>query len=182
MKNNDNTGLVCRADFGFFDRMNIKRLYNSAFPPSERKPLSIIYSMRKKGKTDIWYFEKNGRFVGFAATINSDSLILIDYLAVSEKHRGEGIGTKMLDRLFEIYRGKGVFVEIEKDDGSDEKQRRKRFYENCGMTSLSTDALLFDVPMELMGLNCTLDFDSYREFYRINYSEYAAKNIKRLRE
>jgi len=55
--------------------------------------------MRKKGKTDVWYFSEKGKFAGFATTINSDELILLDYLAVPEALQGRGIGAKMLESL-----------------------------------------------------------------------------------
>ena len=60
------------------DWIRIRRLYARAFPPSERKPFSMILSMRRKGKTDVWCFYQDGRFAGFASTINGDGLILID--------------------------------------------------------------------------------------------------------
>ena len=55
----------------------IYRLYRRAFPRNERKPFHIIVSMWRKGKTDVWYFESNRRFAGFASTINAADLILL---------------------------------------------------------------------------------------------------------
>ena len=161
--------------------LNIYRLYLDAFPASERKPFSIIRSMQKKGKTDVWYFEKDGRFAGFATTINGSDRILLDYLAVARKMRGHGIGTEILQHLRTQYEGKSVFLEIERlcpeAPNAEERIRRKRFYLSCGMTELNVAARVFGVEMELLGWNCTLDFDEYRRFYRDNYSEYAARNI-----
>ena len=42
--------------------LRIYKLYLQAFPRYERKPFAVIRSMYKKGSTDIWYFEKDGRF------------------------------------------------------------------------------------------------------------------------
>ena len=44
--------------------LRIYRLYQSAFPNNEKKPFSMIRSMYKKGKSDVWYFEENGIFAG----------------------------------------------------------------------------------------------------------------------
>ena len=48
------------------------------------------------------------------------------------------------------------------------------------MTELGTAAKLFGVDMELLGYDCSLTFDEYREFYRTNYGEFAAKNIRHI--
>ena len=169
---------------GFWKWLQIYRLYFEAFPPDERKPFSIIRRMRKKGKTDVWYFSENGRFAGFATTINSPSLILLDYLAVPQNLRGGGLGAKMLEGLKETYNGRGIFVEIERArDGVEnlsEKIRRKRFYERAGFRALHVTAMVFGVEMELLGLNCEIDFDGYKAFYRDEYSPWAAEHIGRI--
>lgn len=163
--------------------IKIYRLYQKAFPVNERKPFFIIRSMQKKGKTDVWYLEKEGTFVGFATTINGSDRILLDYLAVVEKKRGKGIGTEMLKLLRTQYEGKGVFLEIEQlcadAPNAEERIRRKRFYISCGMKELNVSARVFGVEMELLGWDCTMDYEDYNLFYRDNYSEFAADHIQR---
>lgn len=160
----------------------IYRLYHGAFPTDERKPFSIIRSMQKKGKTDVWYLEKDGAFAGFASTINGEDRILLDYLAVSKKKRGRGIGSEMMKLLRDTYAEKSVFLEIERVCASapnaKERIRRKQFYLSCGMRDLGVCARVFGVEMELLGWGEDIDFESYRAFYRDNYSEFAASHIK----
>ena len=162
--------------------IKIYRLYKKAFPKNERKPFSIIRFMQKKGKTDVWYLENDGTFVGFTTTINGSDLILLDYLAVDEKNRGKGIGTEMLKLLRKQYKGKGVFLEIEQlcadAPNAEERIRRKRFYISCGMRELNVYAHVFGVEMELLGWDCAMNYDDYQSFYRDNYGEFAAGNIK----
>ena len=171
----------CFQAQGFLQWLKIRKLYKKAFPRAERKPLSIIKSMQKSQKTDVWFFEKDGRFVGFASTINGDEIILLDYLAVDTACRGMGIGSEILKTLRQQYTGKGVFVEIERVkegvDASDHRRKRKQFYITNGMTELDVTAKVFGVEMELMGWDCHLDFDAYQSFYRNYYSEFAAKNL-----
>ena len=95
-----------------FGWLCIRWLYISAFPTNERKPFSRILSMMREGKSDIWYFEKDGCFAGFATTIHDEDLILIDYLAVVGKKRASGVGSAMLAALKERSE-KALFVEIE---------------------------------------------------------------------
>lgn len=171
----------CSQAQGFLQWAKIRKLYKKAFPRAERKPLSIIKSMQKSRKSDVWFFEKDGRFVGFAATINGDEIILLDYLAVDTARRGMGIGSEILQSLRQQYTGKGVFVEIERvkesADASDHRRKRKQFYITNGMNELGVTAKVFGVEMELMGWDCHLDFDAYQSFYRDYYSEFAAKNL-----
>lgn len=160
----------------------IYRLYCTAFPSYERKPFSVIRSMQKKGKSDVWYFEQNKKFAGLVTTINSDDVILIDYFAVSPESRGRGIGSEIIVQLKDYYSGKGIFVEIEsvfeECENPKERLRRKQFYINNGLLPMKVMVILFGVKMELMGINCTMTYDEYYAFYRDNYGEFAANNIR----
>ena len=171
----------CFQAQGFLQWSKIRKLYKNAFPRAERKPLYIIKSMQKSRKTDVWFFEKDGRFVGFASTINGDGLILLDYLAVDTACRGMGIGSEILQTIRRQYTGKGVFVEIERvkegADASDHRRKRKQFYIANGMSELDVAAKVFGVEMELMGWDCRFDFDAYQSFYRDYYSAFAARNL-----
>lgn len=161
--------------------LGIYRLYHSAFPKSERKPFSMIRKMARKGKTDVWRVQRDGKMLGLAITINGEKEILLDYLAVSPRHRGEGIGTRILEKLGSIYPDKGLFLEIESvyDDtpNQPERQRRKEFYLRCGLVPMNVMVNLFGVKMELLGRNCTLTYDQYHAFYHDNYSPWAAEHI-----
>lgn len=163
--------------------LKLYKLYCQAFPSFERKPFSIIRSMQKKGKSDIWYFEKDGKFAGLVFTINSNDVILIDYLAIVSHRRGEGIGSAIITQLRDYYIDKGIFVEIEsvfdECENKAERLRRKQFYLNNGMIPMKVMVILFGVEMELLGLNCSLTYDEYYSFYKDNYGDFAAKNIKK---
>ncbi len=160
-------------------------LYRSAFPRCERKPFSRITSMAKACRADLWTIREDGDFAGFAATVNAPELVLLDYLAMSKKYRGWGIGTAAMRTLMDHYRDRGLFVEIEStfEDAENlrERQKRKQFYVNCGMEPMGTEADLFGVRMELLGVRCHLDFESYRSFYRDHYSPWAAEHVKEVR-
>jgi GNAT superfamily N-acetyltransferase len=160
----------------------IRLLYREAFPRCERKPFSIILAMAEKGRTDLWCFEDEHGFAGMAATINGKDNILIDYLAVAKRRRGKGLGSEMLSLLLEHYKNYGVFLEIEMVDpkakNNAERIRRKEFYLKAGLTQMDTRVKLFGVDMELLGKNCHLTFDEYRNFYLTNYGKFAYDNIK----
>ena len=161
--------------------LRVRRLYGKAFPPGEKKPFGVIVRMWRRGKTDVWCFRQGGRFAGFASTINSDRLIMIDYLAVPETMRGRGIGARAMAAICDAYADKGVFVEIESpfEPGADqpERIRRKAFYERCGFTPSRTMADVFGVRYELMCRRCSVDYETYHAFYREQYSAWAAEHI-----
>lgn len=166
------------------DWLRIRLLYRRAFPRYERKPFKIIRRMHKEGRTDVWLAEKDGRFAGLAATINGD-VILLDYLAVHEKLRNQGVGSAFLQALLNLYEDRGLFVEIEaadRDDPTGEKLRRKQFYLRNGLMDMHVVAILFGVRMELLGRGCDLDFDEYRDFYRTYYNAWAAEHVVRPEE
>ena len=87
----------------------------------------------------------------------------------------------MLKHMLALYGSKGLFVEIEnpfeKCDNRDERLRRRNFYIQNGMQPLNVFACVFGVNMELLGCGVDITFDRYREFYRSNYSDFAAKHI-----
>ena len=159
-------------------------LYRSAFPREERKPFSRILKTARAGKADLWTIRTGGRFAGFAATVNAEELILLDYFAVKASLRGRGVGREALMALMEVYRDRGFFVEIEStfEDAPNarDRERRKKFYVNCGMEPMGTEADVFGVRMELLGVRCFLDFEGYRSFYRDNYSPWVADHIREV--
>lgn len=166
------------------DWLRIRRLYGSAFPASERKPFGIILRMHRRGKTDVWVIRQEGRFAGFATTINGDGLILIDYLAIPGALRGQGVGSGALRELCAAYPGCGLFVEIESPfepgDDQPERLRRRTFYQRCGFQPSRTMADVFGVPMELLCHRCTIDFPAYHTFYCTHYGQWAGGHIKPL--
>ena len=159
-------------------------LYRSAFPSSERKPFSIIVKTARSGQTDLWTVRSGGRFAGFASTVNGQEIVLLDYFAVKKKFRGQGTGSAALKKLMQYYQNRGFFVEIEstfeKAEDLPQRKKRKEFYVNCGMVPMSTEADVFGVRMELLGVRCHLCFADYRNFYRENLSPWAAEHIREV--
>lgn len=159
-------------------------LYRSAFPQSERKPFRVILKMARAGRADLWSIRADGRFAGFAATVNGKEIVLLDYFAVKKSLRGMGIGREALGLLQKQYHDRGFFVEIESTfeaaENRPERRKRKEFYVNCGLEPMGTEADVFGVRMELLGIRCHLDFEDYRNFYRDEYSPWAADHIREV--
>lgn len=176
--------LTYSAPRGLLQWAEVYYLYQKAFPKSEKKPFSMIRRMHRLGKSDVWRFERNGKFAGLIITINGEKNVLLDYLAVDEKQRGSGIGSEILERMKAHYPDKGVFLEIESVyedcENKAERIRRKHFYEKCGMESMDVFVWLFGVKMELMSFGCKMTYEEYHAFYRDNYNQWAADHIQKV--
>lgn len=175
---------LIKAD-SFLKIWRIKGLYRAAFPKCERKPFKIIREMQRRGKTDLWYFEEDGKFLGMASTINGSGLILLDYFAVRKDLRGKGYGKRMLKAFIESYEGMGVFGEIETTlvdcPDIEKRKRRKNFYLSVGLSPMGVEVNLFGVRMELIGINTPpLTFEEYRNFYKENYTDRVLMHIKEI--
>ncbi len=167
---------------GFFDWFPLYRLYLSAFPAAERKPFWMIRRMYRRGVTDVWCLQHQGRFAGLAITINSPQVVLLDYFAIHPKLRGQGVGTAALQALDAWYDPRGFYVEIEStlipSAEREMRLRRKRFYLAAGLEEMHTTARLFGVEMELLGKRCHLNYQQYHAFYRDHYSQWAANHVE----
>ena len=156
-------------------------LYRRSFPRAERKPFLTILKKYRQHNTDIWCICREDRFLGFASTMNSPDLIMLDYLVIAGQYRGRGIGTAAMMQILEKYAEIPFLLEIESpyEPGPDQmlRQKRRQFYVNCGLESLHIMADVFGVKMELLGRNCRISFDEYRDFYRDFYKPWAADHI-----
>lgn len=163
---------------------SISRLYHTAFPRYERKPFWMILLMSLAGKTDVWVLEKDGEYSGFAATMGTGDMVLLDYFAVAPEQRSRGLGSEALRLLQEHYRDRRFFLEIESvyedADNLPERQRRKRFYLANGMSELHIMADLFGTKMELLGYQCSLSYAEYRSLYVACLGKWTAKHVEEL--
>ncbi|MBO5051477.1 MAG: GNAT family N-acetyltransferase, partial [Clostridia bacterium] len=76
------------------DTTLVRQLYESAFPPEEKKPFSLILKKSDEGSMEILSIEEDdGSFLGLAIFILYKELALLDYFAISPERRGGGVGT-----------------------------------------------------------------------------------------
>lgn len=147
----------------------IKKLYLTAFPRQERKPFLQILKQRAKGLLEVWVAVDEGVPVGFAITAVTDSLVLLDYLAVSDVHRSKGLGSGILRALAETYSGTPIFLEIEKpcEQAGNQAERlaRKAFYLRNGYRESGINVMLWGVRMEILTTADQLTFSECERIY-----------------
>lgn len=128
-----------------------EREMKDTFPRAELKPLKAMLRMQAEGKYDVLgYYDEQGEQLAYACVCKAAEPVLMDYLAVTAAHRGEGIGSKFLSALMnarDLY--PSIMLEIEAvDDAQDEddhatRSRRQHFYERLGFVRTTTEAHVF---------------------------------------
>lgn len=125
-----------RITRGYYNLKEVKKLYLTAFPPSERMPFWFMMLRTKKDMVDFLGVYDGSKFVGMVYIMKRKDLIYIQYFAINGKHRSEGYGSKVLTALKERYKGGRIILEIEEvtpdAENYDQRLRRKAFYEKNG--------------------------------------------------
>ncbi len=147
----------------------MKTLYNSAFPPAERKPFSVLLHKQKQGVADILAIDGGEGFAGFAVVVKHADLAMLEYFAVDPAVRGKGLGGQTLALLYEKYAGSRFFLEIEvpEENAANAEQRilRKAFYLRNGLGETGVTVSVAGVVMELLAWRCSITYDEYYAFY-----------------
>ncbi len=148
--------LVHVEDFARIEEIYHTRLEQD-FPDNERKPLSSIRRMWECGSYEVRVFERDGEVLAYAFFLRLGDNGLLDYFAVDEEHRGEGLGTRFLSRLAECLQGLScVLVEAEDPEkavnGSDRvrRERRLRFYKRSAFRQTALTSTVFGADYRVL--------------------------------
>lgn len=148
----------------------IEKLYMSAFPKVERKPFQLILQKQKEGTMELLSIEEDHKFLGLAIFAHDKDIALLDYFAISEEIRGQGIGSRAIKALQKIYNGKRFVLEIEttKKPCNDHelREKRKEFYLRNGLHTMNFDVNLFGVEMEILSNAAHLTYEEYLDVYK----------------
>lgn len=148
----------------------IEDLYLRAFPRSERKPFALMVQKQSEGTMELLSIEEENAFLGLAIFAHDKDIALLDYFAISDEIRGQGIGSRAIKALQKIYAGKRFVLEIEttKKPCSDLEMRehRKAFYLRNGLHTMDFDVNLFGVEMEMLSNAEHLTYEEYLDVYK----------------
>ena len=164
----------------------IEDLYMRAFPKSERKPFKLMVKKQSEGTMELLSIEEENAFLGLAIFAYDKDIALLDYFAISDHMRGQGIGSRAIKALQKIYAGKRFVLEIEttkKPCGDLEmREHRKAFYHRNGLHTMDFDVNLFGVEMEVLSNGNHLNFDEYLDVYKNACGLKFADKIHLIRE
>lgn len=136
----------------------LRQLYEqeltATFPPEELKPLSAMEDLLRRGLYTPLGFYEDGALAAYALLWHTpeSGCVLLDYLGVTEKLRGHGLGSQALRETWAAAseRFSTLLLEVEApgDPAGPEYEtrvRRIRFYERCGCRYAGFDCALFGV-------------------------------------
>ena len=164
----------------------IEDLYMRAFPKPERKPFQLMVKKQAEGTMELLSIEEENQFLGLAIFAHDKDIALLDYFAISDEMRGQGVGSRAIKALQKIYAGKRFVLEIEttKKPCNDLEMRNKRkgFYLRNGLHTMDFDVMLFGVEMEMLSNADHLNFDEYLDVYKNACGLKYADKIHLIRE
>lgn len=113
----------------------IKKLYLSAFPPSERREFEQLKSLIYNQECAINLIFDFGKLAGVVVFWNFPKFIFLEHLAVEPEMRNQGTGKRVLG-LIQKTCNKPVILETE-IPGDEISRRRIDFYERNGFSKLT---------------------------------------------
>lgn len=166
------------TSFNQVERLYSERLQKD-FARDEIKPLASMRRAWKNGIYDCYGLFSEDKILGYAFFVRLGRDYLLDYLAVEEHHRDEGLGSLFLRQLAEcLAEADRVVCEVEDPDTAEDKmtcaqrERRLEFYLRSGYRKTSVTAEVFGVDYRILelslgGLHSDEQLrDVYTEFYR----------------
>ena len=119
----------------------VKKLYKEAFPINERLPIFILNSLNKEGISDFFEIYDSNKFIGMLYNVYYKDIVFILYLAIDNKLRGQGYGSKILELIKDKYSENRIILNIEqvneKEFNNEQRLKRKKFYQKNGFKSLN---------------------------------------------
>lgn len=145
-----------KIDNNFKDKEKLYSLNDEAFPKEERIPSEKLINLLDECDCDGWAFYDD-EFVGFAIILphNECKECYLSYFAIDKKFRGQGKGSKALQKLQEVYSDYQIALDMERIDEVDAEnfeQRKKRvaFYQRNGFKREKCGISFFGINLEIM--------------------------------
>ncbi len=118
------------ADMADFEE--ISSLYERSFPDYERYPMETLFSLQKTEGARYLAFYDGETLCGTLWFLPGDRLLYLFYIAVNDRVRSKGYGSRMLAWLKAEYPEKIIFLHMEppdkKAENAAQRVRRRQFY------------------------------------------------------
>lgn len=147
------------------DANAVRQLYDTRmkrdFPPSELRPYASMKSLMDEGLYLCFAYEDEGDAAAYAYFVASGGAALLDYYAVDEARRGQGVGGKFLTGLRGVsqqFQAPYILIEVESVESArtpaqvEERERRIRFYGHSGCRPTGVYSHLFGVEYQILYL------------------------------
>lgn len=145
-----------------------KKLYYRSFPKNERRSFPELLENRLGG-TEMFCFYDNETFVGMACLLNTPVTSHIIYLAINERLRGRGYGSKALELLHHSKSGRKIMVDIEVPDensnNAEQRIMRRKFYLKAGYKETSVKYVWREEKYEILSFGGEISKEEYNRFW-----------------
>lgn len=160
----------------------VKEIYMEAFPKQERKPFFILKHSVKKEKAKVFVAMEEDTLLGFVVAIPYQDMVMVDYLAVSNKIRSKGTGSFLMQEVCKYYHDKKIVLLIERLDeiaeNAAQRVARRRFYVKNGFTSADIFVEGEGGEMEIMVFGGNVRPSQYMELQRYALGNFLFKLSK----
>lgn len=171
------------AELGVWEK-EAEKLYKKAFPREERPPFGMLKRRARQGKADFCVVLEGDAFVGITFVVGNDKVKTLMFLAIAEKARNGGYGSRILKLIRRSYPDVKLFINIEpldeKAPNYQQRCRRKAFYEKNGLTSLDYSVREAGVTFEMMTWGEYVTREEYEETMEVMYGHFLYKIVKRM--
>jgi GNAT superfamily N-acetyltransferase len=168
----------------------VEEIYTSRmmhdFGEDEIRPLSALQKFWNRGEYFCYGLYDRDKLLAYAFFLGRGRHFLLDYLAVSPEHRGEGLGSVFLRELTNQFPDADcVLVEVEDpaaaqtDELRSARQRRMRFYSRNGFYDTGIASRTFGVDYRLLNIAAekNLSASEIREIYTGMYRSMLPRHL-----
>jgi len=158
---------VVKINSQFKDMDKVNKLALEAFPPEEYlAPDKIMDLTREDGFNFLAYYDKN-KFIGFTVVKIYKKMSYLFFLAVDRNFRRQGYGSKIIQKLKELYPDCNQVADFEKVDKKaenyEQRVKRKNFYLKNGYRETGKFLSYLNVDYEVMSEDNDFNFDLFKE-------------------
>lgn len=146
-----------------------KFVYTESFPPEERRPFELLRQIAEEKPFEFYIIQNENNSVGIMSFWNFDKFVYAEHFALSPSTRGNGIGTKVLNKIHSDII-KPIVLEVELPTNTI-AQRRIKLYERNGFALLPYHYIQppysDNMPCVEMKLMTTRSFGNSKEEFKI---------------
>ena len=157
------------VDKNFSRKLNeykdVCRLMRTAFPQNEQIPMGLLRVLAFRKSVNFRVFYEDDQFCGVLYTVEDNKYIFVLYLAVNDRIRSKGYGTKILDWLKQNTE-KIIVLNVEAINPSAENalQREKRISFYCRNGIFDTGCRFIDEGETYSVLTSDIDHFDPKEY------------------
>lgn len=152
----------------FWEKANV--LAKEAFPPEEYLAPSEFVKMAKADIFDFPALMDENEFVGFRVVQTYKDMAYLFFLAIDEKSRGQGYGSRAIETLREECSGKTHTVDFEMLDKTDpnyeQRKKRRNFYLCNGYKETGLFLSYLGVDYEVFSMGEDFNIEAFKDMMR----------------